>query len=201
MKNKRKCRYIKTGDVYGSVKELAEALSVSIYKVNHILRGRVKDSIGIEYVGESLKGAVIKEAKCIKCNIVKPREDFGIDKRTNSIRCYTCQKCRAKGEALRRASKPKSWHRVRSIMNTYKVTIEEAERLYLIKKCECCDRDLSQNELHTRKADGQVVDHNHKTGKVRGVLCSGCNLGLGHFNDDTSKLENAIKYINKTNKL
>lgn len=39
------------------------------------------------------------------------------------------------------------------------------------------------------------IDHCHTTGKTRGILCSGCNLGLGHFQDDPSKLQAAIAYL------
>lgn len=40
-----------------------------------------------------------------------------------------------------------------------------------------------------------VVDHNHKNGEVRGLLCNKCNIGLGHFNDNVSLLNSAIKYV------
>ena len=42
------------------------------------------------------------------------------------------------------------------------------------------------------------VDHDHETGKVRGLLCNHCNLMLGHARDNTENLRRAIEYINET---
>jgi len=42
---------------------------------------------------------------------------------------------------------------------------------------------------------GAHIDHCHKSGKVRGILCGKCNKGLGQFGDDIELMKNAIKYL------
>lgn len=41
------------------------------------------------------------------------------------------------------------------------------------------------------------IDHCHKTGIVRGMLCSKCNMGIGLFSDSVATLESAIRYLNR----
>lgn len=55
--------------------------------------------------------------------------------------------------------------------------------------CAICGKedDGSGKRLH--------VDHNHVTGKIRGLLCRSCNAGLGHFKDNQHLLDGAIKYL------
>jgi len=40
-----------------------------------------------------------------------------------------------------------------------------------------------------------TIDHDHKTEKVRGLLCMNCNLGLGHFRDEPLYIASAIRYL------
>lgn len=47
------------------------------------------------------------------------------------------------------------------------------------------------------KRNGIVVDHNHKTGKFRGWLCSNCNTIIGLSDEDTKRLHKIIDYINE----
>jgi len=40
-----------------------------------------------------------------------------------------------------------------------------------------------------------MVDHNHKTNKVRGLLCQRCNMGIGQFRDDPNLMARAVEYL------
>ena len=69
---------------------------------------------------------------------------------------------------------------------------ELADMLHLQHhRCAICHR----RSLEFRKPLG--VDHDHKTGKIRGLLCAACNLGLGAFKDDFDVLIRAAQYIQR----
>jgi len=54
-------------------------------------------------------------------------------------------------------------------------------------KCGICKQEF--------KEDNFYFDHNHKTKKFRGLLCSNCNLGIGLLKDNKKIINNAVKYL------
>ena len=54
-----------------------------------------------------------------------------------------------------------------------------------VTDCQICEKPLEH----------KVVDHDHKTGDIRGILCRQCNFGLGQFKDNPTSLEKAATYL------
>ncbi len=77
----------------------------------------------------------------------------------------------------------------------YGLTPEEYDALVEEQNgvCAICGNPPGEVKFATRLA----VDHCHKTGKNRGLLCRPCNLALGHFEDDVNRMESAIVYLKK----
>ena len=59
--------------------------------------------------------------------------------------------------------------------------------------CPLCGLPFDDSVVNTRAC----VDHDHKTGKLRGILHDRCNVGLGIFKDDIELLKKAIVYLEK----
>jgi len=73
------------------------------------------------------------------------------------------------------------------------MSIKRYSELLKIQKNRCAICKIHQKKLK-RKLN---VDHNHKNGKSRGLLCDSCNRALGYFKDSTPNLEIAINYLIK----
>lgn len=69
----------------------------------------------------------------------------------------------------------------------------------LLKKqngvCAICSKKEKQKSNKNGKIDSLRVDHCHKTGIIRGLLCSKCNFGIGQFQDNINLLNKAINYL------
>lgn len=91
---------------------------------------------------------------------------------------------------------PEERVRVKKIyhLNKYGMTLEEYEAMVTLShgQCSICRRDM------LGVGCGKMcIDHDHKTGKVRGLLCNECNVGLGQFRDNIECLLSAIEYLRR----
>lgn len=106
-----------------------------------------------------------------------------------------------KGKAIRRAgyarwaAKPEVKERIRQYQKDnrklwrYGITRKEADALIKKQKAVCAICKLTPKRW--------CVDHDHATGKFRGLLCSTCNAGLGGLRDSINNLKAAISYLEK----
>ena len=138
----------------------------------------------------------VKNKFCIKCG-KEEIQGHGL--------CKTCHhvEWRAKNHDKVRANRTRyyennrdkvltrnKWSRVKSI---YGITQDEYNVLYDAQGgcCAICgDHQIDLNRpLH--------IDHNHETGKIRGLLCNKCNFILGLSNENKEILQNCIAYLEK----
>jgi len=79
------------------------------------------------------------------------------------------------------------------VLSTYGLSRAEFELMFIAQdgRCPLCLRDFAG----IMERGGPVVDHDHMTGKVRGLLCSGCNTGIGRFEHSTEWLDRALAYL------
>lgn len=95
--------------------------------------------------------------------------------------------------------KVKKYQRASNLRKNFGVEISEYDSMFLSQngKCAICGKNEEFIHHRTGKPAMLAVDHCHKTGKVRGLLCKLCNTALGHFKDDISVLLKAINYLEK----
>lgn len=129
---------------------------------------------------------------CTKCGESKLRsEHFNIDRsRPDGFKNH-CKKCANEySKAHRRTSKGREANRRNQLKRNYGITIEDYNELTL-KQGGVCALCGKEETIGRRLA----VDHCHKTGKVRGLLCQACNTGIGKLGDSIELLQKAIKYL------
>ena len=141
------------------------------------------------------KGKQVREAvatppdykRCPDCGEIKPLEAFPRNKNSKNGRATHCKPCHnARSEETRQRLYGGGRHY--HLMRRYGLTEVEVDEMLLDQGdlCALC-----------REAPAQHVDHDHKTGEVRGILCFNCNGGLGQFRDRVDILLNAVAYLER----
>lgn len=103
--------------------------------------------------------------------------------------CIDCSNQRSRDYHNANRQKRIKQNREWQLNKKYNITELQYEQMHQRQDGRC--RICNSKETYKRLA----VDHSHKTGKVRGLLCEDCNLGLGKFKDDIALLKIAIQYL------
>lgn len=141
---------------------------------------------------------------CPSCQAIKPFGDFPKHRSRKDGVASRCKPCSSKAsiESARRhpekhrasmrkwrENNPKS-HRPGVLKRLYGMTMPEYQVLLVSQagRCAICTRPPTDDKL-------LHVDHNHVTGKVRGLLCQQCNHAIGLLQDDRAVIQQALNYV------
>lgn len=103
------------------------------------------------------------------------------------------QMCRDKGNKYAGSKKGKMTQKEYHLKHYYGLTLEDYNKMFREQNGCCYICGIHQSEL--KKPLG--VDHNHKTGRVRKLLCNKCNTVLGLVNENINILKFSIEYLNE----
>ena len=137
---------------------------------------------------------------CFRCKKEKNDFEFGDDLNRKDGLCIYCKECRKqqykeqregrfsllKGNTRRRR---KAFRRKYGQYIVYKGLFDKLWKEQE-GKCAVCKTPF-------KTEDDATIDHCHRYKNIRGLLCTGCNAGLGNFKDDVERLRGAIDYIKR----
>ena len=131
---------------------------------------------------------------CTKCAQNLPIDAFGADKKQLQGKNSWCKKCRSIAAGQWAAANPEKvakTRRVDKLRKKYGMTLCDYDRMLSEQngKCKLCGG--------TQRKDRKYfdIDHCHKTGRVRGLLCNGCNHALFLFDENLISAETAFLYL------
>lgn len=174
---------------------------------------KVKDVRAILCQDCRIKSYGDQDKKCTKCERVLPICHYRIRTRKNPRPRSTCRHCEALAQKeyqkrTHKAStrkweknnpekhKEATWRRRVRKLGLDSMMDDILSKLRTIKSCQICSTSLQvagYNHKHTL-----CIDHCHKTGLFRGILCSRCNQGIGIFLDNPITLKAAADYLTRT---
>ncbi len=152
---------------------------------------------------------------CLSCNIILPIENkyfrYCTEIRNGkpySFRKRVCRKCEHekrgvhrqanldRTNAIRRTNATYAKTRHGNLKKNYGISLAEYEVMLKAQNYQCAICEKESTEIHrSGRPITLVVDHDHSTGKIRGLLCGPCNRGLGDFRETQSTMVKAIRYL------
>lgn len=133
--------------------------------------------------------------KCKRClknkNITQYYVAYFI--KNKPIYAASCKVCQNK-QSLNWAKNNKESRKSILLKSLYGISLKEYYNLLKNQNNKCAICLTAENNKTKKYFD---VDHCHKTGKVRGLLCQSCNSALGKFKDNVKILKKAITYLEK----
>ena len=139
---------------------------------------------------------------CTKCKAEKKRSEFYLKEKCNKRTglqqriswCKECMKESSTAYHVDNKEKQEVWR----LKRTYGITRDDYARMLKEQGGTCRICNKSGQFFRNGKPLPLCIDHNHTTGKVRGLLCLNCNSGMGKLGDSIDILKKVIKYLEET---
>lgn len=191
-----KCKIVKTINEFGKNKRKIDGIHTECKKcVNSYNQSRiVKAAIARD------NKCTLNEKECFKCKTVKSIDNFHKNKNRYDGFYGNCKECVNESTSV--------WQKENKdiilngrLIRTFGITTEQYNDL--LKKqnglCALCKKPETAVNNKRNEIKKLAIDHDHITGKNRGLLCSRCNTALGSFKESIEFLQAAINYINQWN--
>lgn len=126
--------------------------------------------------------------KCTVCKEEKAESEFykrRASKDNLQSSCKTCSFAKNK-----QCYNPKTYRKYH-FKKLYGITLDDYDKMFMQQNGTCA---ICGSNDPAGRWGRFCVDHDHKTDKIRALLCNGCNQGLGYFNDNPELLEKAAHY-------
>lgn len=140
--------------------------------------------------------------QCRSCKAFLPVGEFWVN-RLNADglqhRCKTCSRTHSYSYRITTGGKASfAASRQKSRLAKYSITSAEFDAMLITQdgRCAIC-RKAERIVRRTGKPLRLAVDHDHKTGKIRGLLCAHCNQAIGKLDDDPKLIRAAADYIDR----
>ena len=124
------------------------------------------------------------------CGKEKLATDFYVRNKVSMVRHSSCKEC-DKDRVKKRHEENPERTRNNDLKRNYGITLKEHQQMF--------DQQQGVCAICKSEGDGKLkklcVDHDHKTGKVRQLLCRNCNMVLGQVGDNINILQSMIEYL------
>jgi len=158
--------------------------------------------------GSCILGDIMEEKKCTKCGEVKPSSCFSKDRKLRSGLMSRCKKCMSAYFKVWYATNKNSpeWvarkrlrgeRRREHTLRKFGLTSATYDALLEKQKGVCAICKKPEEAERKGRVFNLAVDHNHRTGKIRGLLCCRCNRLLGRIENNPDWLAQALEYLEK----
>ena len=130
---------------------------------------------------------------CARCKVTKYINDFHKRNDRKTQHQSECKECtRIRRSKWWKSDKGKLSSANTKLKRRFGITLEEYAIMFERQNRQCLICKASESSSGHRLA----VDHCHRTGRIRGLLCKNCNVALGHFKENPMFLYKAIDYLN-----